>query len=1233
MLLSVCINTYNQASFIKEAIESVLAQITNFTYEILIGEDDSDDGTREICKSYADHFPEQIRLFLNERRDVIYINGNPTGRANAMKLWKNARGKYIALLDGDDYWTDPYKLQKQVDLLESNPGYSGCFHETQQVFEDGQKGKIYGRNTKSLMTAEDTFSTLVPFHTSSFVFKNTIREFPEWFYSIVSADMALFSIAASYGPLGKISEIMSVYRKHEKGITSSLPLKNSYHQNRIELMMHLDKFHNFKYFQKANEVIQFHRDEIKKEILANNNADRFLNISFTPQNADLYYIRTSIKKAIDDNLVNFKGIFLDLGCGEMPYRNYIIANSKVEKYIGIDIENPVYQKSIRPDKFWDGKIIPLEDNSIDTVMATELFEHVPDIQSVLVEINRVLKPGGKLFFTVPYLWPLHDVPYDEYRYTPFSLERHLKQAAFIDISINALGGWNASLAQMIGLWIKRSGVDKKIRDKFAQQLFPFYEFLIETDEIPEEFGSNTMATSFSGIAVKEVRTEIKKENNLITVNEIQGDRKIKMMDGITSKQYCPVCKNEFEKFNDFGVQKRINVMCPSCRSLERHRLLWLYLENETNIFKEKCKFLEVAPIPKISNRFKQSPNIDYVSIDLSSPNAMLKMDLTNLSFTDNQFDFTLCYHVMEHVLNDRKAMAEIFRTLKPGGTAIIQVPMDNNLEETYEDPYCIDPQVRLEKFGQNDHVRIYAQDYKNRLVEAGFDVSIVDYCADLDADVIKRMRLSRNEKLYICKKPVNNIRKKVLIIQGDFPRLSTTFILDQMTALSDFGYDIENWSPYNPDTPQETSVHSSVLEYNFINRTKYVKLPGEDFNTNNNDWVAEFQRLNNIESFEKLDIIHVHFGPNFNLFEPLLLSMNIPVIVSFHGYDASKYVKKHGRNCYTKLFERADLLTVPSKEMHDKLVEIGCSDEKIRIHRYGIDLSRFQYVKRDFNKSTITFLSIARFVEKKGLEFSIKAFAKIAEKNSVIYNIVGEGKLKDELESLVKELGIEDKVNFLGALEKEEVYKQMKLADIFVLASVVAKNGDKEGTPVSIIEALATGLPVISTYHSGIPEVVQDGISGYLCPERDVECIYKNMAILISDPQKREKFSANGHKFIKDNFNIRSWNLRLKENYENLIVNRFSSKSNSSCSISIDELLKESEKYILQKEYEAAEEILFNILLSDAGNSYAVNNLAVIRSLQNKKTESLVLFKLALTLNPDNKLASDNIKLINYSKV
>src|SRR5690606_18695326 len=214
--------------------------------------------------------------------------------------------------------------------------------------------------------------------------------------------------------------------------------------------------------------------------------NKFIDVTLSSENLDIYHIRTSIFNSLKKTLPNFNGQFLDVGCGKMPYRKFIIEHSKVSKYVGLDIENAlVYDAEIKPDFTWDGKKMPFEDDSFDTAMATEVLEHCPEPEVVLKEIYRVLKPGGIFFFTVPFLWNLHEVPHDEYRYTPFSLQRHLKNSGFVHIEINATGGWHASMAQMLGLWVRRSSMSQKKRKYLSKILIPIIKYLIRKDSLDE----------------------------------------------------------------------------------------------------------------------------------------------------------------------------------------------------------------------------------------------------------------------------------------------------------------------------------------------------------------------------------------------------------------------------------------------------------------------------------------------------------------------------------------------------------------------------------------------------------------------------------------------------------------------------------------------------------------------------------------------------------------------------
>ncbi|MCE2772720.1 MAG: class I SAM-dependent methyltransferase [Bacteroidetes bacterium] len=230
--------------------------------------------------------------------------------------------------------------------------------------------------------------------------------------------------------------------------------------------------------------------------------DYFVNISLKDEVPDLYLVRSAIRDFLVNEKVNLRGRFLDFGCGEMPYKKMLCENSEIKEYIGLDLDVATAHRKNKPDLTWDGKTIPLADNTIDCAMATEVFEHCADPELVMEEICRVLKPSGFLIFTVPFLWPLHEVPYDEYRYTPFSLERHLKQSGFSSVNISALGGWNASMAQMLGLWLRRAPMPERRRKLMKFILMPFYRYLIKRNFPVRKFGESTMVIGLCGKAVK-----------------------------------------------------------------------------------------------------------------------------------------------------------------------------------------------------------------------------------------------------------------------------------------------------------------------------------------------------------------------------------------------------------------------------------------------------------------------------------------------------------------------------------------------------------------------------------------------------------------------------------------------------------------------------------------------------------------------------------------------------------
>ncbi len=216
----------------------------------------------------------------------------------------------------------------------------------------------------------------------------------------------------------------------------------------------------------------------------------------------------------------------------------------------------------------------------------------------------------------------------------------------------------------------------------------------------------------------------------------------------------PIDGKSYRKFLSYGYGKtRPNVLAPGTLSLERHRLLWLYLERETDFFTKKRKVLHVAPEQAFLKRFRALKNLDYTTTDLESPIADIKADLTNLPFAENIYDMIICNHVLEHIEQDKMAMAEIYRVLKPGGIAILQVPYDAKREKTFSDDSIVDPKERARIFGQYDHVRVYGMDYFKTLASIGFNVIAEDYTKQLTPLEIEKYRLPAGELIPIAIKP------------------------------------------------------------------------------------------------------------------------------------------------------------------------------------------------------------------------------------------------------------------------------------------------------------------------------------------------------------------------------------------------------------------------------------------------------------------------------------------------
>ena len=216
---------------------------------------------------------------------------------------------------------------------------------------------------------------------------------------------------------------------------------------------------------------------------------------------------------------------------------------------------------------------------------------------------------------------------------------------------------------------------------------------------------------------------------------------------------CPCCGGRFRNFLLPNTHTKRRCECPRCRSYERHRMTLLYLRSQTDLLQKGGRMLHVAPERILQPIFRGLPNVDYVSIDLFSPMADVRMDLTKMYFQDQSFDWIMCSHVLEHIPDDRKAMAELLRVLKPGGAAILLVPINEGMEKTDEDHSVTDPRERLRRWGQEDHVRVYGRDYYERLKDVGFEVTVEGFAESLGVEACRRYGLAKGEKMILGKRP------------------------------------------------------------------------------------------------------------------------------------------------------------------------------------------------------------------------------------------------------------------------------------------------------------------------------------------------------------------------------------------------------------------------------------------------------------------------------------------------
>ncbi len=410
---------------------------------------------------------------------------------------------------------------------------------------------------------------------------------------------------------------------------------------------------------------------------------------------------------------------------------------------------------------------------------------------------------------------------------------------------------------------------------------------------------------------------------------------------------------------------------------------------------------------------------------------------------------------------------------------------------------------------------------------------------------------------------------KILHVVSEFPSLSETFILDQITGLRDLGHDIAILADRPGKDAASRTVHPDIERHDLLSRTSYRPSLARSRPKRRLQTAALFARAallrpSMIRCFPALfaqrrhagastlirtaiglelagdcDLIHCHYGPN-GLNVALLKSLgmvDVPIITSFYGFDVSEFIAQAGPAIYEPLFAGFELLLPLSDVMAGELESLGADRRRLRVHRLGIDCEAFAYSPRTMPEAgPVRLISVARLVEKKGLADAIGAVARLrAAGREVEYAIVGDGPLRVELHELAASLGIGDSVRFLGAMPRPDVQSNLGRSHILLAPSVTAASGDREGTPVVLIEAMASGLPIVSTRHSAIPEMIDDGASGLLAPEGDCEALAGCIARLLDNGNLWEPLTRTARARVESDFNIRTQVEKLGEFYRELI--------------------------------------------------------------------------------------------------
>lgn len=404
---------------------------------------------------------------------------------------------------------------------------------------------------------------------------------------------------------------------------------------------------------------------------------------------------------------------------------------------------------------------------------------------------------------------------------------------------------------------------------------------------------------------------------------------------------------------------------------------------------------------------------------------------------------------------------------------------------------------------------------------------------------------------------------RIAAVVEEFPVLSETFILSQLTGLLERGHELDLYAFAARPADQ---AHPDVLRFGLLDNVRYApalprgkaqrllsglrlcvinlpRHPGAALGAVNMFRFGRYARslrlLHDAAPFfaaQPYDVVHAHFG-QVGVRVELLRRLGLlrgRFFVSFYGFDISQRVRLEKPGYYHPLFAAAERVLVLSQIMRQQVLDQGCPAGKVLVHHLGADGRRFQYHPRKLEGGeSIRIVSVARLAEKKGLQYGIRAVAQVASRYpNLRYQIIGDGPLRAELEALIAELKMQPHIELLGWRTQEEVVKILDRAHLLLAPSVTAAEGDQEGTPTVIAEAMLMGLPVLSTLHSGIPEMVQDGVTGLLAPERDVPTLAAKLDRLLAQPTQWETLGAAGRAFAAREFEVGALNDRLVEHYQ-----------------------------------------------------------------------------------------------------